>query len=113
MPNTLIGGELTNDRVRHYSSPDPSLRCLRGGERFYKFDTTKHQTAERDIEYQDIGHQSVSKNIFLNLRSDYTIITILNKQEFEERRIIIIKLLKRKINNLKLKSANFTKYCFC
>ena len=70
-----IGGELTNESVLHYSSLDQSLRCLRGGERFYKFDTTQHQTAERDIEYQDISQQEN----FLNQISDYTIIRVLNK----------------------------------
>ena len=49
----------------------PEFEMFERRERFYKFDTTQHQTAERDIEYQDISQQE----IFLNqIRSDFTII---------------------------------------
>ena len=35
----------------------PEFEMFERRERFYKFDTTQHQTAERDIEYQDISQQ--------------------------------------------------------
>ena len=73
MPNTGIGGELTNDRSCIIPLWTRVWDVWEEGERFSKFDTTQHQTAERDIEYQDISQQE----IFLNqIRSDFTIIII-------------------------------------